>query len=301
MSANRQFEILDAYHAMTLRGPRRLRDAASHGNRWSRVVRAAGWLLAVSLLAGIGQPGAAVEPDESAPGAVSAKVWRHAQRWIAQHDPDVKGHLSKAQWQSLDANLDAADANQDGIVTVDELARHIANFGAQRRIRLMPADGVVPLPSLLPPSAVALTRQTALQTDSDEELEKDAPLGGDDAEEPDALARPRDRKYYVPSSRLPPGLPDWFLKADHDGDGQLTFAEYAALGSPSAEKEFARYDRNRDGLITPNEVLGISQFQRPSKTAPSPKSQRARKATTEAPSETSQPTPEQVTPSEASP
>ncbi len=72
----------------------------------------------------------------------------------------------------------------------------------------------------------------------------------------DAQDRSSERKYYVAPSRFPAGLPDWFKKCDGDGDGQLTLAEYAELGSASADKDFARYDRNQDGLVTPHEVLG---------------------------------------------
>jgi hypothetical protein len=63
-------------------------------------------------------------------------------------------------------------------------------------------------------------------------------------------------------------LPDWFRKGDRDGDGQLTLAEYAGVGSASADKEFARYDRNRDGLITPRELLGPAAFSKPAPRLP---------------------------------
>ncbi|MFC1597623.1 hypothetical protein ACFL5Q_06780, partial [Planctomycetota bacterium] len=47
----------------------------------------------------------------------------------------------------------------------------------------------------------------------------------------------------------------WFLIRDADGDGQVTVAEYAPDASASSIREFARYDRNGDGVLTPQECL----------------------------------------------
>jgi len=222
-------------------------------NRWLGSTDAA-WPTAVGIVLALAlSSGGAAESEPQGSEAVPGKVWRYAQRWVARHDTDGDGRLTEAEWRPVDGNLGAADANRDSIVTVDELAQHIAAFGAHRRIRLMPAGagGVVPLPSFLPPAVSGGTRQPVLPGAVAADLADETELDQDDLgghETPDHSGH---RKYFVPPSRLPPGLPDWFQKADRDGDGQLTFAEYAELGSPSADKEFAKYDRNRDGLITP--------------------------------------------------
>lgn len=52
--------------------------------------------------------------------------------------------------------------------------------------------------------------------------------------------------------KLPKELPKWFAELDTDGDGQIALFEWRV--SKSLE-EFAEYDRNEDGLITPEEVL----------------------------------------------
>jgi hypothetical protein len=65
----------------------------------------------------------------------------------------------------------------------------------------------------------------------------------------------RGTTFYVPKSRLPPGLPDWFLRRDLDGDGQLSLAEFAPNPTQADLEEFARYDRNGDGFITAKECL----------------------------------------------
>ncbi len=204
--------------------------------------------------------GAAAEPESQATAVVPAKVWRYAERWVARGDTDGDGKLTAKEWPQPAGSPGAVDANQDGRVTVEELAQHIADFGRHRKIRLMPASvgGLLPLPSLLPPG-MAGAKGAAEPGEADRPPSPDGePADTIDAAKSDSQEPSGDRKYVVSPSRLPPGLPDWFRKRDADGDGQLTLGEYAEPGSGSADKEFASYDRNHDGLVTPREVLGGS-------------------------------------------
>jgi Ca2+-binding EF-hand superfamily protein len=61
------------------------------------------------------------------------------------------------------------------------------------------------------------------------------------------------RPVVARAGRLPPGLPDWFVKLDSDGDGQIGLYEWKTSSRPLAE--FSDIDRNGDGLITPDEML----------------------------------------------
>ena len=209
------------------------------------------WLLSISS-------GMAAEAERRATAPVPAKVWRYAERWFARGDADGDGKLTAKEWPQPTGG--AVDADQDGLVTVEELAQHIADFGRHRRIRLMPASagGLLPLPSLLPPGVAGAEGPATLGEADGSQSPNNAPADTVDEAQSGSKERASDRKYFVPPSRLPPGLPDWFLKRDADGDGQLTLSEYAESGSASADKEFARYDRNRDGLVTPHEVVGGS-------------------------------------------
>ena len=56
------------------------------------------------------------------------------------------------------------------------------------------------------------------------------------------------------SERLPEGLPDFF-RQDADGDGQIEMWEYATTWSEAKAAEFASWDLNGDGIITPEECL----------------------------------------------
>jgi len=52
--------------------------------------------------------------------------------------------------------------------------------------------------------------------------------------------------------KMPKELPKWFTDLDTDGDGQIALFEWRVSKSMD---EFAEYDRNDDGFITPEEVL----------------------------------------------
>jgi Ca2+-binding EF-hand superfamily protein len=52
---------------------------------------------------------------------------------------------------------------------------------------------------------------------------------------------------------LPKELPPWFKELDTNNDGQVSLMEWMKAGKPMSE--FAKYDRNDDGLLTPEEVL----------------------------------------------
>jgi EF hand len=61
------------------------------------------------------------------------------------------------------------------------------------------------------------------------------------------------RPVVYRARKLPKDLPKWFIELDQDGDGQISLAEWRRAGK--SLEEFAKYDRNDDGLLTPAEVL----------------------------------------------
>jgi hypothetical protein len=60
------------------------------------------------------------------------------------------------------------------------------------------------------------------------------------------------KRFVTPKSRLA-GLPEWFLAQDDNGDGQIAVAEYAPNSEKARLADFARYDRNHDGVLTAEE------------------------------------------------
>jgi hypothetical protein len=71
-----------------------------------------------------------------------------------------------------------------------------------------------------------------------------------------------DRKFYrfkTAHERLPKDIPDWFVEKDANEDGQIMMAEFAARWNDSIVAEFAQFDRNRDGVVTPQECLAARE------------------------------------------
>jgi len=63
-------------------------------------------------------------------------------------------------------------------------------------------------------------------------------------------------RFLTPTERLPKGMPDWFIKNDADGDGQIMMSEYATNWTDATAAEFAKLDLDGDGIIVPSEALG---------------------------------------------
>jgi hypothetical protein len=93
---------------------------------------------------------------------------------------------------------------------------------------------------------------------ADEETAEGEPAGeatdeeATEAEQPRSARQASSKQFVAPRSRVA-GLPSWFLAKDANGDGQLTVAEYAPDSEKSRLADFARSDRNQDGVLTAQE------------------------------------------------
>ncbi len=149
-----------------------------------------------------------------------------------------------------------ADFNLDGQINGEELAKHVADYGRQRRISLARHSwgNIAELPPLLQPSTPRDGPSAAVRRPTDESQADGAADTQRAAAETQSSAPPtrRDRRF---AARLPKGLPDWFVQRDADGDGQLTTDEFAPEGTKSQHDQFAAYDANSDGVVTAKEYL----------------------------------------------
>ena len=200
------------------------------------------------------------EPNADAPGrpaATPAKILRYAERLVRKYDSDGDGRLQRSEWSRMRGNPDLVDADADGLITREEMARHVVDYGWRRKIRLIsPPLGEAPaLPPLLHPSTAS---ESSHEDGSGPPSRTD---GGPTAADASSTAAPgtrdalRDRRFFIPPTHRQQGLPTWFFDRDANGDGQLTLAEYAPKASKVELDEFARYDANGDGLLTPKEYL----------------------------------------------
>ena len=163
---------------------------------------------------------------------ISGKILRYAQKLVEKYDANGDGQLQADEWGQMSGTPRLADLNGDGILTVEELAERVASYSQQRSLRLMPTPPVergTPL-AANGLAASAGSNATAVQKE-----------------------RAPTKQFFVPTEQLPKGLAEWFTEKDRDGDGQVTMAEFADKWTQYETAEFARYDINGDGVITPDE------------------------------------------------
>lgn len=180
-------------------------------------------------------PVALTEPDQRMlPARVSpvvpVKIIRYAEQWLRKRDLDGSGRLEAAELAGATL-LREADRDRDGTVSIDELTDFAAGYGRSRRLRLLPDAG---------------TNATGLAAEAG---------GNGKAIVDETAATRRDRRYFVTPKRLPPGLPDWFVERDGDGDAQLTPAEFSPTSVRAELDEFTKFDLNGDGLLTADEYV----------------------------------------------
>lgn len=193
---------------------------------------------------------------------ISGKVLRYASKLVAKHDVDLDGRLQEPEWRRMSGTPRLADLDGDGIITVEELSQRVASYSRQRTLRLMPAREAVD-------QATATAEEAAGEDEEAVALEgpmnnpaagEQAPDGSPMDESGTATDDRRERRqkkskqFFVSPSRLPKGVAKWFSERDANGDGQVSMVEYSSKWSQAEALEFARYDKNGDGIITPDEA-----------------------------------------------
>ncbi|OHB80967.1 MAG: hypothetical protein A2W31_04720 [Planctomycetes bacterium RBG_16_64_10] len=178
---------------------------------------------------------------------ISAKIARYAKRLVQKYDRDGDRRLRQDEWEQMGGDPRRADANGDGIILFEELARHVANYSMLRTIRLRSPGPQVPFGGLLPVfqprnEAGSLSQHVTVPA----------------AKQPDRAPKPEPR-FHVAPSQLPEGLPSWFVQRDADGDGQISMAEFTQQAPREELPEFSRWDANGDGVVTAQECVRVAK------------------------------------------
>ncbi len=198
-----------------------------------------------------------LEKEAKLKGRIPLKITRYAHTILKKYDSNQNGQIDHEEWSKMPVSPAEADINQDKVITLNEIAFRIANYGRSIRIRLrLVSENIVAIPPSEEEKADRLSDEN-----SDE----------DDNKEPAPVKRRRDTKFYVSKSRLPSNLPAAFVNRDNDGDGQLTLREFAENPSKTQIRQFQKLDLNRDGLVTAKEF--VLQTPKKKKTDPDKKSE----------------------------
>lgn len=145
-----------------------------------------------------------------------------------------------------------ADANKDSVVTLEEMTKHLGNFGSGN-------SG----PSA---SSTASTNSRGGGRDwrgggrdggrDGGRGDREERGGSRDGERTTSRASYRflsaDERV---SSLLPGSLRDSFLRLDDDNDGQVSMSEFERTWTDEKVREFQQLDANNDGVVTPHEYL----------------------------------------------
>jgi Ca2+-binding EF-hand superfamily protein len=158
------------------------------------------------------------------------KTRKYAEGLLRDYDKNRDGMLQRDEWKEMKTEHQGADSNGDGTITLDELTTRISAYSS---------GGA----SSSPLSSSGSHSYGGKKGSSDKS----------------ASTTKKSYRFLTPTERLPKGMPDWFIKNDADGDGQIMMAEYAASFTETIAAEFAKYDQDGDGIITPNECLAVEK------------------------------------------
>lgn len=172
-------------------------------------------------------------PESSA--SANEQYKKYAEGFLRQFDKDKNGKLERDEWKEMKLEHQGADSNGDGTITVDELVVRLAAY----------SSGGSSSSSFGSPGSSA----------SSSYAKKFSKFGSDKT----ASTAKKSYRFLTPTERLPQGMPDWYLKSDADGDGQILMSEYSSNWTEAAAADFAKYDLNGDGIITPQECLAVEK------------------------------------------
>src|SRR5262249_15467062 len=199
-----------------------------------------------------------LSPDE-----MEGKLRDNLARWDTNRDGyiDFQEYLAFFRWRLEEKS--AKDALKAGLISPQDFAER--NWEAEFQRRDGNGDGLLSLDEMEGKLRDNLGRWDTNGDgliDREEfrafyfwKIQEQASKGGKGAplimEETVDLDR---RATLLRAGKLPKGqFPAWFFELDRDQDGQVSLAEWRRGGKDVSE--FALWDKNDDGLITPEEVL----------------------------------------------
>jgi Ca2+-binding EF-hand superfamily protein len=164
----------------------------------------------------------------------SDKFKRYAEGLLREHDKNKDGMLQRDEWKEMKTEHQGADANSDGVITLGELTNRVSAY----------SSGAKSSPSSSSSGSSSYGSRSYKRSSDKDKAASDTK---------------KSYRFLTPTERLPKGMPDWFVKSDADGDGQIMMVEYSSNWTESTAAEFARLDLDGDGIITPEECLAAEK------------------------------------------
>lgn len=167
-------------------------------------------------------PAAASAAPAKAP---ASKAEADAQKMIKGSDANNDGKLQPDEMEGM--FFKPKDTNGDGAVTLEELTEQLAKISGK--------------------SGGKSGGGSDSKADGGGRRSRESSGSGSDASR-------KGSRFLTARERLPKDIPDWFVDADEDEDGQVLMSEYAERWTESVVKKFAGLDSDGDGVITPEEA-----------------------------------------------
>jgi hypothetical protein len=177
---------------------------------------------------------------------------------LREQDTNGDGHIDKTEWAkgkwSSTNPPENSDLNHDGKLSREELCIRISK---SRGIPFKgePTSSSSGPPSGAPPAGLGGSRPSG----SPPGASSSSTYGKQGKGDKTASTTKKSYRFLTPTERLPKDMPEWFVKSDADGDGQIMMAEYALSWTEAEAAKFAKYDLNGDGIITPSECLAVEK------------------------------------------
>jgi hypothetical protein len=166
----------------------------------------------------------------------------YARSLMRDRDKNENGTLEGEELRDLRGSAARADADKDGVITLDELVASSSNSGGRNGQGDKPASGTAANKAVAgggTSPSMASRVFTALASPSG--------TGSTGS----AKAK-RTYRFTPPSERA--GLPAWIKSRDRNKNGQVEMSEFGRSWSQRTVNDFRRYDLNDDGVVTPKEA-----------------------------------------------
>lgn len=202
-----------------------------------------------------GSSGGSASGGSASGSGDAARVKAYAEGLLKQNDANKNGVLDKDEWANVRSITRDTDANNDGMVTLDELTTKLGSFGS--------GSGSSSSTASSGSGSSGGSGSGGSSSGSGYSGYRSSSGSGYGSSRGDTKQSGEKRSYRqrTVAERMPKGLPDWFARNDEDADGQITMSEYATLWSDAKATEFAKFDLDGDGVITPRECLRSQEME----------------------------------------